>query len=561
MSAQTYALEALPGTISDHVPGGSAGKLELFCANTPSEALRDAWMVIEAVPEELTLKHKVLAELSVGAPPDAIIASNSSSFSGRELASAVPKSHQSQFLNTHYYLPPDMNLLELMPNPATDAALVPFLHRVAAEHGLRPIEVKKDSIGLIVNRIWAAIKRESLMVAAEGVSTPQDIDAALSSFLPGVAPFALMDKVGLATVGNIQRHYQSVYPHLAAQYEPVLPYVDTYTTRGALGWQSDEGFYNYTPLDQQIHILALDVLRGYAARRSLDGRQTTHIAEGLQLPDGVVALPDGSVVVGCMGATEGGNNGYIVRAWPVKGDTGAVTGWDVKTIVPEGVTWTPKQVTIDAQAEKLYWSDREGGRVWRASYDGSSPEVLFQTVPDVGPRPIPDATKHCVGCAVDSKNGWVYWTLKGPPRGGQGRICRAPLERGSAHPAERTDVEVLYDHLPEPIDLHVSKDGTQLWWTDRGVGALFSAQLSAVLTPSAQATATTPPVLLSDHFHQTIGLAVDERHGHIYVADLGGAVYRTNLAGKDKIRVRSTDANAYTGIALQLPETVSAGRQ
>ena len=89
----------------------------------------------------------------------------------------------------------------------------------------------------------------------------------------------------------------------------------------------------------------------------------------------------------------------------------------------------------------------------RANLDGSNIETLVDTSQG-DPRPGPDATKWCVGVAIDVDGGKVYWTQKGPDNAGRGRIFRAGIEIPTGQTApNRADIEVLYDGLPEPIDL------------------------------------------------------------------------------------------------------------
>ena len=103
-----------------------------------------------------------------------------------------------------------------------------------------------------------------------------------------------------------------------------------------------------------------------------------------------------------------------------------LNGRNRTTIVPEGATFTPKQIHLDKENGKLYWSDREGMRVMRANLDGSNIETLVRTGPGDADRP--DATKWCVGIAIDPKRRKVYWTQKGPDDAGLGRIFRANIE-------------------------------------------------------------------------------------------------------------------------------------
>nr|MDT0526532.1 hypothetical protein [Streptomyces sp. DSM 41633] len=119
---------------------------------------------------------------------------------------------------------------------------------------------------------------------------------------------------------------------------------------------------------------------------------------------------------------------------------------------------TGKQLTTD-QSGTLYWGDREGCRVSCARTDGTGlTDLVVNTRDD-------SWLQECVGVAVTSEH--LYWTQKGPAKGGRGRILRAGLAIPAGESAEsRTDIEVLWDHLPEPIDLEIV--GGWLYWTDRG---------------------------------------------------------------------------------------------
>src|SRR5262245_7706771 len=143
-------------------------------------------------------------------------------------------------------------------------------------------------------------------------------------------------------------------------------------------------------------------------------------------------------------------------------------GGDRETIVPPGGTVTPKQLTLDRKGRKVYWSDREGMRVMRVNFDGSQIETLVDTS-DGDARPGRDETKWCVGIAVDHDGGKIYWTQKGADNAEQGSILRANLEipKGES-PTNRTDIEVLFKGLPEPIDLELDLNQQMIYWTDRG---------------------------------------------------------------------------------------------
>ena len=150
-------------------------------------------------------------------------------------------------------------------------------------------------------------------------------------------------------------------------------------------------------------------------------------------------IPDGIVV-----DAEAGHIYWTNMGNPIRND-GSIERVDLDgknriTIIPEGATFTPKQLHLEKESSKLYWCDREGMRVMRSNLDGSKIETLVDTSGG-DPRPGPDATKWCVGITVDPERGKVYWTQKGPTKGGSGRIFRANIEipKGET-PANRSDI-------------------------------------------------------------------------------------------------------------------------
>jgi 3-hydroxybutyryl-CoA dehydrogenase len=203
-------------------------------------AVRGAWMVIEAVPERVELKRQLFAELDDLAEHDAILASNSSSLPTSQLIQDVQ--HPERVLNVHYQQPPELNSVELMSCGQTDESLIDALMERIPQYGLVPFRVRRQSDGFIFNRVWAAIKRECLMVVAEGVATPKDVDAMWTIFTKaGIPPFRLMDRVGLDVVLNIEEHYASVRPGLAAEPRELLR---RQIDEGRLGVKSGRGFYD-----------------------------------------------------------------------------------------------------------------------------------------------------------------------------------------------------------------------------------------------------------------------------------------------------------------------------
>jgi 3-hydroxybutyryl-CoA dehydrogenase len=205
-------------------------------------AVRGAWMAVEAAPERLELKREVLAELDRLADPDAIVASNSSSLPTSQLIGGV--AHPERVLNTHYYMPPAMNAVELMSCGETDEGIIEALIGKLPDYGLAPFHVRRESDGFIFNRIWAAIKRECLLVVEEGVAPPADVDAMWNIFVRGgVPPFELMDRVGLDVVLDIEEHYASIRPGIPEEPRRLLR---DHIEQGHLGVKSGRGFYEHS---------------------------------------------------------------------------------------------------------------------------------------------------------------------------------------------------------------------------------------------------------------------------------------------------------------------------
>jgi DNA-binding beta-propeller fold protein YncE len=267
------------------------------------------------------------------------------------------------------------------------------------------------------------------------------------------------------------------------------------------------------------------------------------ISEGPKAPDGVVV----DVAAGYIYWTNMGdfkrNDGAILRS--------SLDGKNVITIVPPGGTFTPKQLKLEKKSGKLYWSDREGMRVMRANLDGSNIETLVDTSHG-DPRPGPDARKWCVGIAVDAEGGKFYWTQKGPGNAGEGRIFRANIQipQGQS-PANRTDIELLYENLPESIDLDLDLANRTLYWTDRGDPPRGNTVNRAPMDPLPGNRKE--PEILFTHLEEGIGLALDLKGGRMFITDYAGSLYSANLDGSNQKTLLYAEGNL-TGIAyVELP--------
>jgi hypothetical protein len=274
-----------------------------------------------------------------------------------------------------------------------------------------------------------------------------------------------------------------------------------------------------------------------------DGSDRKVIITGCRHPDGIVVdVEAGHIYWTDMGVPDL-NDGSIERA--------DLDGRNRRMIVPEGSTFTPKQLHLDKKNRKLYWSDREGMQVMRSNLDGSKIETLVQT--GQGEADRRDAMKWCVGITVDAKRRQIYWTQKGPEDAGQGRIFRASIEipKGQ-NAANRTDIEVLFDGLPEPIDLELDLKSRMLYWTDRGDPPRGNT-VNRALMDSEQEKKRKAPEILITHIQEGIGIALDLKAKRMFLTDLGGSVYSARLNGSDKETLLYLQGNL-AGIAyVELP--------
>ena len=268
----------------------------------------------------------------------------------------------------------------------------------------------------------------------------------------------------------------------------------------------------------------------------------TLVSEGRRLPDGlVVDVAAGHIYWTNMGIPSA-NDGSIERC--------DLDGSNLKTIIPRGGTHTPKQLQLDKKNGKLYWCDREGMRVMRSNLDGSAIETLVERGHvEADAR---DGRNWCVGIAVDADGGTIYWTQKGNDKAGQGRIFRANLEIPEGQTAvDRKDIEVLFENLPEPVDIELDLPNRMLYWTDRGDPPRGNTVNRAPM--DAAAGNRNDPEIVVTHLMEAIGLALDLKGGRMFVTDLAGSVYSANLDGSNKEAILIVQGNL-TGIAyVELP--------
>jgi hypothetical protein len=266
-----------------------------------------------------------------------------------------------------------------------------------------------------------------------------------------------------------------------------------------------------------------------------DGSNRKVVVADCHLPDGVaIDVEAGHIYWTNMGHSPATNDGSIERA--------DLDGGNRRILVPPGATYTPKQLQLDKKSGKLYWSDREGMRVMRANLDGSLIETLVET--GRGDADRRDQTRWCVGIALDPVRKQIYWTQKGPDNGEQGLLLRAGLEIPKGETAaNRSDIEVFFDRLPEPIDLELDLKNRVLYWTDRG----DPPRGNTVNRASIDAKPEAPEILIT-HLMEGIGIALDVPGDRMFVTDFAGSVYSAKLDGTGERNFLYAQGNL-TGIA------------
>ena len=282
----------------------------------------------------------------------------------------------------------------------------------------------------------------------------------------------------------------------------------------------------------RLYVLDLSGNRVFST--SPDGSDSKTLVTGCRHPDGIVVdVEAGHLYWTNMGAFSR-NDGSIERA--------DLDGGNRRTIIPEGATFTPKQIHLDKKNGKLYWCDREGMRVMRANLDGSEIETLIERGRTDGDRR--DETNWCVGITVDPDRGDFYWTQKGGSKAGHGRIFRAGIEMPRGQTAvNRQDIAVLFEGLPEPIDLELDHENGVLYWTDRG----DPPRGNTVNRSRIEAGIPRQEIVLTQLL-EGIGIALDVRGDRMFVTDLAGSVYGAPLGGPEKRPLAVAQGNL-TGIA------------
>lgn len=206
-----------------------------------AEAVKDAQVIIEAVPEIMDLKKKVCAEISAAAPADALIASNTSTMSITEIATAGK--NPERILGMHFFNPaPAMKGVEVIYAKKTTDANVDLLCELTKKINKVPIKVLKDSPGFIVNRIGAPNQALISAILDDGTIKTDAVDTIMKAMagMP-MGPFELADYVGIDVFYHTLKYYSET---LSPEFKPGKK-LQSMLDGGKLGMKTGQGIYTW----------------------------------------------------------------------------------------------------------------------------------------------------------------------------------------------------------------------------------------------------------------------------------------------------------------------------
>jgi 3-hydroxybutyryl-CoA dehydrogenase len=219
---------------------GASGNI--YIKNSLQEAVQDADLIIEAVPEKLELKKSIFFQIDNAAPSHAIIATNSSSIPVSKLENAVKR--KDKVLNIHFYKLPVFPMADIARGSKTSDQTFEIGKRWIESIDITPLVLKKECLGFVFNRIWRAIKKECLKIWAGGYADIETVDKAWEIFTESaIPPFKFMDIIGLDVVYDIEMMY---YNESEDPNDKPPQSFEEKVKRGELGVKSGKGFYKYT---------------------------------------------------------------------------------------------------------------------------------------------------------------------------------------------------------------------------------------------------------------------------------------------------------------------------
>lgn len=219
-----------------------AAMLSRISTTTDLKSAADADLIIEAIVENTEIKKQLFSELDMVCKPETVFASNTSSISITEIAAGTKRSDR--FIGMHFFNPATlMKLVEVIRGLNTSDKTFDQVYEMVQKIGKEPVEVKEGP-GFVVNRILVTMINEAVMVAEEGLASPEDIDKAMQlGCNHPMGPLALADLIGLDTCLSIMDVFQKETGDSKYRASRLLRQM---VRGGKLGRKSGMGFYDYS---------------------------------------------------------------------------------------------------------------------------------------------------------------------------------------------------------------------------------------------------------------------------------------------------------------------------
>lgn len=228
------------GKMTADAKGEIMGRIK---GTTKMEDLKDVDYVVEVVLEVMDVKKKVFKELDEITRPDVILASNTSSMSLTEIATAVKR--PDKVVGLHFFNPvPLMRLVEVIRGMRTSDETVAVSMDLAKKLGKEAVEVKMDIPGFLVNRLMVPHFVEAIQLLEKGIASKEDIDKAAKLGLNyPMGPFELMDLTGLDIGLAVAQYFHDNLPK-ELKWDPPLIW-ENMVKSGLLGRKTGRGWYDY----------------------------------------------------------------------------------------------------------------------------------------------------------------------------------------------------------------------------------------------------------------------------------------------------------------------------
>lgn len=248
LNATEKAVGKIKQWLSDYVAAGKISNEDMEAAlqrikvsDDLKDAVKEADLVIENVPEKLELKQKSWEEIDAAAPAETLLTTNSSSLRSSQIGINVKRKEKT--FNLNFMTPTTDDLVEVMWNAYTSDETKKRILDFLISNNHIPIVTNKEIKGFSLNRVWRAMKKECLKLWADGYIQPEDLDRAfMMEWETDHGPFGLMDRVGLDVVRDIEYSY---YNESGEESDIPPKALDEMIEKGWLGEKAGKGFYEY----------------------------------------------------------------------------------------------------------------------------------------------------------------------------------------------------------------------------------------------------------------------------------------------------------------------------